>query len=66
MVPPRSCELTAVEFALLRTLQAAPGRISPRDRLMDRMYRDGRIVSDRTIDSHIKKLRRKLNELLPG
>jgi len=33
---------------------------------MDRMYRDGRIVSDRTIDSHIKKLRLKLNELLPG
>jgi len=62
----RACELTAVEFALLQTLHAAPGRIFARDRLMDRIYRDGRVVSDRTIDSHIKKLRRKLDELLPG
>ncbi len=58
-------ELTAVEFALLETLYAAPGRIFSRDRLMDRIYRDRRIVSDRTIDSHVKKLRRKLDELLP-
>ena len=32
---------------------------------MDRIYDDGRIVSDRTIDSHVKKLRRKLADLLP-
>lgn len=62
----RTVELTAVEFALLQTLHAAPGRIFPRDRLMDRIYHDGRIVSDRTIDSHVKKLRRRLAELLPG
>ena len=62
----RRVELTAVEFALLQTLHAAPGRIFPRDRLIDRIYHDGRIVSDRTIDSHIKKLRRRLSELLPG
>jgi len=62
----RAVELTAVEFALLQTLHAAPGRIFPRDRLMDRIYRDQRIVSDRTIDSHVKKLRRKLADLLPG
>jgi two-component system response regulator BaeR len=58
-------ELTAVEFALLKTLYAAPGRIFSRDRLMDRIYRDHRIVSDRTIDSHVKKLRRKLAALVP-
>jgi two-component system response regulator BaeR len=58
-------ELTAVEFALLSTLYAAPGRIFSRDRLMDRIYDDHRIVSDRTIDSHVKKLRRKLAELIP-
>ena len=58
-------ELTAVEFALLETLHSAPGRIYSRDRLMERIYRDNRIVSDRTIDSHIKKLRRKLADLLP-
>jgi two-component system response regulator BaeR len=62
----REVDLTAVEFALLQTLYAAPGRIFTRERLMDRIYRDHRVVSDRTIDSHVKKLRRKLDGLLPG
>ena len=35
-------------------------------RLMDHIYQDNRIVSDRTIDSHIKKLRCKLRDLVPG
>jgi two-component system response regulator BaeR len=61
----REVELTAVEFALLKALYAAPGRIFTRDRLMDRIYQDQRIVSDRTIDSHVKKLRRKLAALAP-
>jgi two-component system response regulator BaeR len=59
-------ELTAVEFALLQTLHSAPGRIFPRARLMEHIYTDGRIVSDRTIDSHVKKLRRKLADVIPG
>lgn len=62
----QALELTAVEFALLHTLYGAPGRIFSRERLMDRIYRDHRVVSDRTIDSHVKKLRRKLAELVPG
>ncbi|MEN8142271.1 MAG: response regulator [Thermodesulfobacteriota bacterium] len=53
-------ELTAVEFKLLSFLAANPGRIYSRDQLMDRIYSDQRIVSDRTIDSHIKKLRKKI------
>jgi two-component system response regulator BaeR len=61
----REIELTAVEFALLATLHQAPGRIFPRQRLMERIYRDHRVVSDRTIDSHVKKLRRRLAELIP-
>lgn len=61
----REIELTAVEFALLATLHQAPGRIFSRERLMDRIYSDHRVVSDRTIDSHVKKLRRRLAELLP-
>jgi len=61
----REIELTAVEFALLATLHSAPGRIFSRDRLMERIYDDHRIVSDRTVDSHVKKLRRKLSELAP-
>ena len=53
-------ELTAVEFRLLSTLYEQPGRIFARDSLMNSIYKDGRIVSDRTVDSHIKKLRKKL------
>lgn len=62
----REIELTAVEFQLLQTLYRQPGHIFSRSRLMDLVYPDQRIVSDRTIDSHIKKLRKKLAELLPG
>lgn len=62
----REVKLTRVEFALLTALEAAPGRIFSRDELMDRIYPDGRVVSDRTVDSHVKRLRRKLDELLPG
>jgi two-component system response regulator BaeR len=62
----RGVELTAVEFALLESLHSAPGRIFSRERLMERIYSDHRVVSDRTIDSHIKKLRRKLEDLVPN
>ncbi|MCC6172459.1 MAG: response regulator [Gammaproteobacteria bacterium] len=58
-------ELTAVEFKLLSVLFRQPGRIYSRDQLMDAMYRDERVVADRTVDSHIKKLRRKLAEVAP-
>ncbi len=61
----REIELTAVEFQLLHALYQHPGRIFSRSRLMDLIYQDQRIVSDRTIDSHIKKLRKKLAELIP-
>lgn len=62
----REIELTSVEFQLLQTLCRHPGHIFSRAKLMDLIYQDQRIVSDRTIDSHIKKLRKKLDELLPG
>ena len=56
----RHLELTAVEFELLKILLSTPGRIFTRNQFMDRIYHDHRIVSDRTIDSHIKKLRKKI------
>lgn len=59
-------DLTAVEFKLLSVLARQPGRIYSRDQLMDAMYRDERVVADRTVDSHVKKLRRKLAEAVPG
>jgi two-component system response regulator BaeR len=58
-----SVELTFVEFNLLERLFNSNGRIFNRDQLMDSIYSDGRIVSDRTIDSHIKKIRKKLKIL---
>ena len=59
-------ELTAVEFHLFQKLTTEPGRIFSREQLMANMYSDNRIVSDRTIDSHIKKLRKKLSLLPPN
>lgn len=56
-------ELTYVEFRLLSQLYSQPGRIFSRDQLINNIYDDHRIVSDRTIDSHIKKLRKKLQQL---
>lgn len=62
----RPLALTAVEFGLLQVLVSQPGRIFSRDQLMDAMYRDERVVADRTVDSHVKKLRRKLAAVSPG
>jgi two-component system response regulator BaeR len=61
----RDLALTAVEFQLLRVLAEHPGRIYTRDQLMDAMYRDERVVADRTVDSHVKKIRRKIAAVLP-
>ena len=54
--------LTPVEFALLQTLSTHSGRVFSRDQLMNRMYSDYRVVSDRAVDTHVKNLRRKLAE----
>ena len=53
-------DLTRVEFRLLQAFSQAPGRVFSRDQLLDRVYDDGRAVTDRTVDSHIRNLRRKL------
>jgi len=51
--------LTVTEFRLLRVLASRPGVIKNRDALMDAAYDDQVYVDDRTIDSHIKRLRQK-------
>ncbi|MBF8269467.1 MAG: response regulator [Gammaproteobacteria bacterium] len=61
----KDLDLTAVEFQLLKILAADPGRIYSRSQLMDQIYNDHRIVSDRTIDSHVKKLRKKIAVVSP-
>jgi two-component system response regulator BaeR len=59
-------ELTAVEFGLLKTLSRHPGRVYSRDQLMNEMYSDYRVVTDRAVDTHIKNLRKKLARGAPG
>lgn len=59
-------DLTPVEFRLLNTLAAHPGRVYSRDQLLDHLYADHRVVTDRTVDSHIRNLRRKLEHANPG
>ena len=61
----KDLQLTAVEFNLLNLLASRPGHIFSRSLLMERIYLDERIVSDRTIDSHVKKLRRKIAAVEP-
>jgi two-component system response regulator BaeR len=58
--------LTPVEFRLLQALAAADGNILSRDHLLNHLYADHRVVTDRTVDSHIKNLRRKFEAVLPG
>jgi len=55
-------DLTPVEFRLLNMLYGAQGRVFSRDQLLDGLYDDHRVVADRTVDSHLKNLRRKLVE----
>lgn len=56
-------DLTPAEFRLLKTLSREPGKVFSREQLLNHLYDDYRVVTDRTIDSHIKNLRRKLEAL---
>lgn len=57
--------LTVTEFLILETLALRPGVIKSRNQLMDCAYNDDTYVDDRTIDSHIKRLRRKFRQVDP-
>jgi two-component system response regulator ChvI len=56
-------ELTVTEFLLVKTLAQRPGHVKSRDQLMDAAYGDSIYVDDRTIDSHIKRLRKKFKDV---
>ena len=62
----RAVSLTVTEFLILEALAARPGVIKTRNQLMDAAYSDDVFVDDRTIDSHIKRLRRKFRAADPG
>jgi two-component system, OmpR family, response regulator ChvI len=55
--------LTVTEFLILQSLAQRPGYVKSRDQLMDAAYDDQIYVDDRTIDSHIKRLRKKFREV---
>ena len=57
--------LTVTEFLLLEALASRPGVVKSRNQLMDAAYNDDVFIDDRTIDSHIKRLRRKFREVDP-
>ncbi|NKB55752.1 MAG: response regulator [Alphaproteobacteria bacterium] len=56
-------QLTVTEFLLLRALAQYPGHVKNRDQLMDAAYGESIYVDDRTIDSHIKRLRKKFRDV---
>ena len=58
--------LTVTEFLILEALAARPGFVKSRDQLMDAAYHDDVYVDDRTIDSHIKRLRKKFRVVDPA
>ena len=57
--------LTVTEFLLLQSLAQRPGFVKSRDNLMDAAYEDQVYVDDRTIDSHIKRMRKKFRQVDP-
>ncbi len=61
----KNVTLTVTEFMILETLANRPGVVKSRNQLMDAAYQDDVYVDDRTIDSHIKRLRRKFREVDP-
>jgi two-component system response regulator BaeR len=62
----RVLDLTPAEFKLLRTLAAHPGRVYSRNAVLDQLHTDGRPVTDRAVDSHVRNLRRKLAAATDG
>lgn len=55
--------LTVTEFALLQSLLQSPGRVFSRSELVDRAYGHGHVITERTVDSHIRRIRQKLGAI---
>jgi two-component system response regulator ChvI len=62
----RAVTLTVTEFLILHALAQRPGFVKSRDQLMDAAYDDQVYVDDRTIDSHIKRIRKKFRDVDSG
>ncbi|MBL42870.1 MAG: DNA-binding response regulator [Rhodospirillaceae bacterium] len=59
----KEIQLTVTEFIILKDLALRPGHVKSREQLMDIAYSDNSYVDDRTIDSHIKRLRKKFRNI---
>ncbi|GAB5469702.1 MAG: response regulator transcription factor [Rhodospirillales bacterium] len=59
----KALQLTVTEFLILKALASRPGHVKNRDQLMDAAYGEHIYVDDRTIDSHIKRLRKKFKAM---
>lgn len=62
----RTASLTLIEFNLFRLLYSSPRRIFTRQNIIDKIYYDYRVVSEQTVNSHIRNLRKKLSHLSPN
>jgi two-component system response regulator ChvI len=62
----RDVALTVTEFLLVKALAARPGMVKSRDQLIDAAYGDNVYVDDRTIDSHVKRVRKKFRAVDEG
>jgi len=61
----RPVDMTVTEFLLVKTLADKPGHVKSREQLMNAAYGDALNVEDRTIDSHIKRIRKKFKDIDP-
>ena len=59
-------DLTVVEFRLLKLLSETEGRVYSRNQIIEKIYSDDRTVSERSIDTHIKNLRKKIGDASGG
>ena len=62
----QALDLTPAEFRLLNLLVQHSGKVYSRAQLLEQLYEDNRIVTDRTVDTHIKNLRKKLADIQPN
>ena len=58
----REVTLTVTEFGLMKVLLESPGRVFSRAQLVEQAYGAGHYITDRTVDSHIRRVRRKLGQ----
>lgn len=65
LIDKKDINLTVTEFRLLKSLMDFPGHVKTREQLIEKAYPEDSYVSDRNVDCHIKRLRKKINKVAP-